>query len=85
MIAASLVPSFGANNINAPALTLFGIIITGIVAIIVEMIRTRNRVDDVKTRVEPVSNGFSKDVIDRLERIETRLTDHIEWHLSRKG
>lgn len=84
-------PDIGPNTINAPALTLFGIVISGLVGIIIELIRTRARVDKVNNKVEPISNGFSASVEQKLDALQKsvdtmngRLNSHIEWHVTRK-
>ena len=97
MIGADLIPDFGNNSINPPALTLFLAILGAVVTVLVESIRARKRAEDavsaakvVAQNTTPVSNGFAADVLRRLDSIDHRLMryegamqTHMEYHMNR--
>lgn len=57
---------------------LAGVIAAGLAAIasIITALIAKRAVNNTK----PISNGFAKDTIRRLDRIETLITHHIEEH-----
>lgn len=95
---AELLPDLGQNTINPPALTLFIAVVSGIVAVLIEVVKTRRRADEARESVKkvventaPLSNGFAGDVIRHLESIERRtvrvedaLQKHMEWHIENR-
>lgn len=74
---------------SAAAMWAFlGVFTTAFSAILIELIRTRRKTEDVKQEVINGNNTASSD-LDELKRdiktVKERLDGHIHWHLERDG
>lgn len=68
------------NGLSAPAWGFFGILVTGVVAILTEQIRSRRKTEEVKSEVVEL-----KTLAEKIDGITERLDDHIRWHLNRSA
>lgn len=87
------------NGTSSVALTLFSIIIGGLVTAIVGIYKARSEASEARRNAEEakkntinVSNGFSKRVDDKLDAIieeqndlAQAIRDHLQWHVNQKG
>lgn len=62
----------------------FGVLVTGILAILGEQIRSRRKTEDVKQEVIETkdSNGQALELLaQEISIVKERIDDHIRWHL----
>lgn len=95
-LAADLVAPGGPS---APVWGLLGLIVIALGGIFRELIKAKSAANEAKVKASQAAenakqarentaslgNGFSKDVLDRLGRLQGSIDNHLEWHLDREG